>query len=95
MKTKGLLSRYPRKISLLKDLWKGISVAFQLCKLLKTDGGLEVPSKVSLLKDVADAFLGEFGVFGPYGWSVSIVKEPELLIAVYRTANVVSYMLSD
>ena len=40
-------------------------------------------------------FLGGFGVFATCGWSVSIVKEPELLIAVYRTANVVSYMLSE
>ena len=95
MKTKGLFSRYPRKISLLKDLQRGIPGAFQLCKLLKTDGGLEIPSKISLLKDLADAFLGKFSVFGPYSWSVSIVKELELLIAVYRTANVVSHMLSE
>jgi hypothetical protein len=59
MKTKGLFSRYPRKISLLKDLRKGYPGAFQLCKLLKTEGGLEIPSKISLLKDLADAFLGE------------------------------------
>jgi hypothetical protein len=62
---------------------------------LKTDGGLEMPSKISLLKDLANAFLGKFSVIGHYGWSVSIVKEPEVLIAVYRTANVVSYMLSE
>jgi len=95
MKTKGLFSRYPRKISFLKDLQKGISGIFQLCKLLKTGGELEIPSKISLLKDLADAFWGKFSVFGPYGWRVSIVKEPELLIAVYRTANVVVYMLSE
>ena len=95
MKAKDLFWRYPRKISLLKDLRRGISGAFRLCKLLKTDGGLEIPSKISLLKDLADGFLRKFSVFGPYGWSVSIVKEPELLIAVYRTANVVFYMLSE
>jgi hypothetical protein len=59
MKTKGLFSRYPRKISLLKDLRRGISGAFQLCKLLKTGGELEILSKISLLKDLADAFLGK------------------------------------
>ncbi len=40
-------------------------------------------------------FSRKLGVFGPYGWSVSIVKEPESFIAVYRTANVVVYMLSE
>jgi hypothetical protein len=62
---------------------------------LKTGSDLGIPSKISLLKDLADAFLGEFSVFGLYGWGVSIVKEPELLIAVYRTANVIVCMLSE
>src|SRR5689334_6911075 len=95
MKTKGQFSRYPRKISLLKDLRRGISQAFLFCKLLKTGSELEIPSKISLLKDLAGAFSGDFSVFGPYGSSISIVKEPELRIAVYRTANVSPYMLSE
>jgi hypothetical protein len=95
MKIKGLFSRYPRKISLLKDLRTGISGAFPLCKLLKTGSELGIPSEISLLKDLADACCGGGSVFGLYGWRVSIVKEPKLLIAVYRTANVVSYMLSE
>jgi hypothetical protein len=74
MKTKGLFSRYPRKISLLKDLAEGISGVFQLCKLLKTDSGLEIPSKISLLKDLADAFLGNFAYLRPAAGAFQLSK---------------------
>jgi hypothetical protein len=93
MKTKGLFSRYPRKISLLKDLQKGISRALPLCKLLKTGSELGTPSKISLLKDLADAFGAKFSVFGAEAGAFKFVKEPEF--AVYRTANVAVYMLSE
>jgi hypothetical protein len=95
MKTRGLFPRYPRKISLLKDLLRGISGASQLCKLLKTDGGLEIPSKISLLKDLADAFLGNFACLRLAAGAFQLSKNWSSLIAVYRTANVISYMLSE
>jgi len=74
MKTKGLFLRYPRKISLLKDLWRGISGAFELCKLLKTDGGLEMPCKISLVKDLWMPFWGKFGVLGPTAGAFQLSK---------------------
>ena len=75
MKTRGLFPRYPRKISLLKDLAEGISGAFQLCKLLKTDSGLEIPSKISLLKDLADClFGGNLACLGPTAGAFQLSK---------------------
>jgi hypothetical protein len=49
MKTKGVFSRYPCKISLLKGLRKGISL---LHKSMKTGSESDIPSKISLLKDL-------------------------------------------
>jgi hypothetical protein len=54
MKTQGVFWRYPRKISLLKDLQEGISRASLLHKSMKTGSGLRIPSKISLLKDLAE-----------------------------------------
>ena len=56
MKTKALLSRYPRKISLLKDLTEEISPQMVLPKSMKTGIDGEIPSKISLLKDLTGAF---------------------------------------
>jgi hypothetical protein len=53
MKTKGEFWRYPRKISLLKDLREGYPHVSLLPKSMKTVGELEIPSKISLLEDLA------------------------------------------
>jgi hypothetical protein len=45
MKTKALSSRYPRKISFLKDLQRGYPGADLLRKSMKTSYKLEIPSK--------------------------------------------------
>jgi hypothetical protein len=54
MKTKVVFWRYPRKISLLKDLREGYPAASLLRKSMKTGDELEIPSKISLLKDLAE-----------------------------------------
>jgi hypothetical protein len=54
MKTKGEFWRYPRKISLLKDLREGYPGVFLLSKSMKTGDEFGIPSKVSLLKDLAE-----------------------------------------
>jgi hypothetical protein len=56
MKTKALLSRYPRKISLLKDLQRRYPRQMVLPKSMKTGIELEIPSKISVLKDLTGAF---------------------------------------
>jgi hypothetical protein len=86
MKTKVLFSRYPRKISLLKDLRRGYPRAFLLRKSLKTRSELEIPSKISLLKGLSGALSrGKVRVLAeldaPRG-TLQIVKEPEPLTAV-------------
>jgi hypothetical protein len=55
MKAKELFWRYPRKISLLKDLRWGYPGASVLRKYMKTGRRLGIPSKTSLLKDLAGA----------------------------------------
>ena len=52
MKTKELFSRYPAKISLLKDL-RSRYPASSACKSMKTGRTLRDTSKISLLKDLA------------------------------------------
>jgi hypothetical protein len=86
MKTKVLFSRYPRKISLLKDLRRGYPRAFLLCKSLKTGSRVEASSKISLLKDLAGALLGGKLALSR-DWkrlrgTLQIVKELESLTAV-------------
>jgi hypothetical protein len=44
-----------------------------------------IPQKTCFLDKSMKAFLGNLARLRPNGWSVSIVKEPELLIAVYPT----------
>jgi hypothetical protein len=56
MKTKALLKRYLRKLLFIKDLGDRISRSSLRCKSMKTGGELEIPSKISLLKDLAKAF---------------------------------------
>src|SRR5580704_12355268 len=87
MKTKVLLLRYPRKISLLKDLRRGYPRAFLLRKSLKTGSRVGASSKISLLKDLAGALsrrkvriLARL-VRASLG-TVQIVKEQESLTAV-------------
>jgi hypothetical protein len=79
MKTKGPFSRYPRKISVLKDLLERISPLFSYCKPMKTGSELEVPSKISLLKDLADAFLESWGpgIGTGYEWTMSKLSKSE------------------
>ena len=91
MKTKELFWRYPRKISLLKDLREGISRAFLLGKSMKTGGRLGVPSKISLLKDLAGTVRRLGLVFpghrdAPAREISEIVKEPKNHRR-YQTAN--------
>jgi hypothetical protein len=78
MKTKALFWRYPRKISLLKDLGRGYPRASLLRKSMKTGSKLGIPSKISLLKDLAGILL-EGG--RPWGTrlrgNLEIVKEPK------------------
>jgi hypothetical protein len=57
MKTKVMSWRYPRKISLLKDLGRGYPGAYLLRKPMKTGSELEILSKISLLKDLAGDIL--------------------------------------
>jgi hypothetical protein len=56
MKTKALFWRYPRKISLLKDLGKGYPRASLPRKSMKTGSELEILSKISLPKDLPETF---------------------------------------
>jgi hypothetical protein len=58
MKTQGVFWRYPRKISLLKDLQEEISRASLLHKSMKTGSELGIPFKISLLKDLAEGYFG-------------------------------------
>jgi hypothetical protein len=53
MKTKGLFQRYPRKISLLKDLARRHLEGKIWHKYMKTGWPWEGYSKISLLKDLA------------------------------------------
>jgi hypothetical protein len=62
-KTKKQSWRYPRKISLLKDLARRISHSSLLGKYMKTGSHLGEPSKISLLKDLARALEGTKGSF--------------------------------
>jgi hypothetical protein len=61
MKTKGEFWRYPRKISLLKDLRKGYPGVFMLSKSMKTGDEFGIPSKISLLKDLAEDIFEALG----------------------------------
>jgi hypothetical protein len=81
MKTKGVVRRYPRKISLLKDLREGYPGTSLLHKSMKTEGEWRYPSKISLLKDLVGGILvgwqgfswGETRLRGKF----QIVKEPK------------------
>jgi hypothetical protein len=54
MKTNSLFSRYPRKISLLKDLRERDILEFlQPRKSVKTGIKFEMPSKIAILNDLA------------------------------------------
>ena len=56
MKTKAPFWRYPRKISLLKDLRKAYPRIPLLRKSMKTGGRLGYLSNISLLKDLEAIF---------------------------------------
>jgi len=89
MKTKGVFWRYPRKISLLKDLRKAYPGVLLLCKSMKTGSELEIPSKISLLKDLAGDILegdGSFSACGRRG--ISKLSKSRRSHCCYQTANV-------
>jgi hypothetical protein len=80
MKTKALFWRYPRKISLLKDLGKGGILSFLLRKSMKTGSKLGIPSNISLLKGLAGYILGVGQCCeenAPWRGNLEIVKEPK------------------
>jgi hypothetical protein len=92
MKTMGEFGRYPRKISLLKDLRKGYPGAFLLSKSMKTCDEFGVPSKISLLKDLAEETFRGAGTLTCR--KTRLPRNPncqraERLTAVIQTANVV------
>ena len=61
IKTNDLFLRYPRKISLLKDLAEGISGVSCPRKSMKLLGRIGYPRKISLLKDLESGFLLNIG----------------------------------
>jgi hypothetical protein len=63
MKTKVLFYRYPRKISLLKDLPRGYSGTFPLRKSMKTGSKLRYPSKNIPFKGLKRGVSEERGLF--------------------------------
>ena len=97
MKTKALVWRYPRKISLLKDLGRGYPRPFLLRKSMKTGGELRYPSKISLLKDLAaDISDGDRSAAGWKGACARISKlsKSRKSHCRYQTANAVIIMLA-
>jgi hypothetical protein len=78
MKTRALFGRYPRKISLLKDLREGYARACLLRKPMKTGGQVGIPSKISLPKDLAGTFRRKVGLGGrACAGILEIVKDPK------------------
>jgi hypothetical protein len=87
MKTKGVFWRYPRKISLLKDLREGYPRASLLRKPMKTGGELGITSKISLLKDLAGDTSSEYWpLVNPFPRKPRVVKDLKSHCC-YQTAN--------
>jgi hypothetical protein len=87
MKTKGVFWRYPRKISLLKDLREGYLDVFLLRKSMKTGLEFGCPSNISLLKDLAGGILGpgySRVAKPPSAGETSDYQRTELAIAVIK-----------
>src|SRR5208283_2950068 len=98
MKTKVVFWRYPRKISLLKDLREGYPRASLLRKSMKTGGDLGIPSKISLLKDLAWDTLqhvdGTRGLASRCPWGKLGLSKIRRSHCCYQTANVILDYLS-
>jgi len=96
MKTKALFQRYPRKIFLLQDLGKGYPGACLLRKSMKTGSELGKPSKIAVLKDLAEDIWGSrFFLWGGRACAgTSKLSKNRRSHRCYQAANIFITMLS-